>query len=164
MMKNAKMCGLLLGAVSGLAALSVSWNGQQGSLRYVALSPAHAQDAPEAKPAEVVAPKDMTPAQLAEAAYASLDKNCAACHGAGKRLNKMVPLDRESHAKLLEKKEVVPGKPDESPLYTRMLDKESPMPPPKSEPKPSEQEIEIIRLWIEKGAVPLPAPPVSPGK
>jgi mono/diheme cytochrome c family protein len=132
--------------------------------RYIAIAPAQAAEEKadgEEKPVAVEKAEDVapvapaTPEEMAEQAYAALEKNCAACHGEGKRQNKVAPVDRASHAKLIEENDVVPGKPDESPLYTRMLDKERPMPPERVPQKPSVAEIEAIRLWIEKGA---PAP------
>ena len=143
-------------AVVGLLTLGplsfIGFNSQTAPLRYVAVQPAHAQDAEpptEAKP-------DLTPAQLSEAAYTMLETNCSNCHGPGKRLNKIVATDRASYDRLVnEQEKVVPGKPDESELYLRMIDHEKPMPPKKAEPKPSEADIEAVRLWIEKGA---PAP------
>lgn len=93
--------------------------------------------------------------QVAEVAYTAMDKNCGACHGAGQRMNRKVPLDRASTARLISKKLVVPGRPDDSQLYTVMLDKDDPMPPPRVKQRPSAAEIAAIRLWIAKGA---PAP------
>ena len=93
--------------------------------------------------------------QIAQVAYAAMDKNCGACHGADQQMNRKVPLDRASTAQLIAKKLVVPGKPDASRVYTAMLDKEELMPPPGVQPRPSAAEIAAIRLWIAKGA---PAP------
>lgn len=141
-------CGLVLAAASGFAAQNSS------GVRYIALAPAHAADEPKAGEPKADA-KDATPEELAAAAYASLDKNCGACHGAGKRLNKKAPVDKASYQVLLDKKIVVPGKPEASPLYTLMLDKDEPMPPARITDRPTAAEMEAIRLWIEKGA---PAP------
>jgi mono/diheme cytochrome c family protein len=105
---------------------------------------------------------ELTPAQLAEKAYVALEKNCASCHGVGKRQNRRAAVDRASHKKLIEEqKQVVPGKPLESHLYTSMLSKDEPMPPPNAPQKPTAEEIETIRLWIEKGA-PAPVVPEVP--
>ena len=163
-------CGLLL-ASAPLLMPSLSMGGASG-VRYVAIASAQAAqeppadkpaDAPKADaPAATDAPKaaeaveEVAPEELAEKAYAALEKNCSSCHGAGKRQNKAAPVDRASHSKLIENEDaVVPGQPDKSPLYTLMLDTENPMPPKRVEQKPSVEEIEAIRLWIEKGA---PAP------
>jgi mono/diheme cytochrome c family protein len=104
---------------------------------------------------DMAAGTDAAPGEVAKVAYAALDKNCASCHGAGQRMNRKVPVDPASYQKLIDKKLVVPGKPDESELYTVLLDKDNPMPPPNARQRPSAEEIEAIRLWIEKGA---PAP------
>ncbi len=134
----------------------IGFNSQATPLRYVAIQPAHAQDA---APAEDAKKAELTPAELSDAAYKVLEKNCSSCHGAGKRLNRVAATDRESYEKLVTKQEkVVPGKPDESELYLLMIDKDNPMPPKKSEIRPSAAEIESVRLWIEKGA---PAPAVK---
>lgn len=152
MRKLTTACGLALAAASLCAPGLVTHFGGSGA-RYVAISSARAADeaAKEATPEEL--------AELAEKAYVALEKNCASCHGAGKRQNKAAPVDRASHSILIEEEDVVPGKPDESPLYTRMLDKERPMPPKRVPQKPTVEEIEAIRLWIEKGA---PAPKEAP--
>lgn len=148
MRKLTIVCGLAL-AAAPLLAPGLSTGGVPGA-RYVAISAARAADEPKAGE-----PKEATPEELAEHAYAALEKNCASCHGAGKRQNKAAAVDRDSYAKLMEQDVVVPGKPQESSLYTLMLDKENPMPPKRVPQKPTAEEIEAIRLWIEKGA---PAP------
>jgi len=163
-MKHLKSGGLLLMVAAGLVGHS-TLSGQSGALRYVAMAPAQAQEqVPEAKPAEPVPATELSPAELSEAAYAVLDKNCLSCHGVGKRQHESVPLDRASYAKLLEKKHIVPGEPDKSLLYTSMTRDENRMPPPAKAPKvramPSAEEIETIRVWIAKGA-PAPAAPAK---
>jgi mono/diheme cytochrome c family protein len=139
-------CGLMLAAASGFATQS------SPGVRYIALAPARAADEPKADA------KAATPEELAAAAYASLEKNCGACHGEGKRLSRKAPVSPASYQVLLDKKLVVPGKPEESPLYTVMLDKDNPMPPAKVTERPTAEEMEAIRVWIEKGA---PAPKVE---
>ena len=160
MRKLTLACGLVLAASSGFAPGLTGHFGSSG-VRYVAVASAQAAEGDADKPAgEAPAgeAKEATPEQLAEAAYVALEKNCASCHGAGKRLNRAAAVDRASHQKMIEEqKVVVPGKPDESSLYTLMLDKEKPMPPARVPQKPTPEEIEAIRLWIEKGA-PAPVP------
>ena len=144
-------------AVVGLLTLGplsfIGFNSPSAPLRYVAIQPAHAQDD---APAEGEKKAEPTPAELSDGAYKVLEKHCETCHGAGKRLNKVAAIDRASYDKLVNKqKKVVPGKPDESELYLLMIDHDNPMPPKKIELRPSAEEIEAVRLWIEKGA---PAP------
>jgi mono/diheme cytochrome c family protein len=163
MRKNLVLCGLAFTATAFIAPNMMS-GASKPSLSYMTLRPAHAADTlpTEVKPAEVKPaedqPKEATPEELAEAAYAALEMNCASCHGAGKRLNRAAAVDRNSHKKLVEEQSVVvPGKPNESLLYTLIVSKR--MPPRKSAQQPTAEQIEAIRLWIEKGA---PAPRVAP--
>jgi len=87
-----------------------------------------------------------------------LSENCFACHG---------PDEHERKAKLrLDVKEggmyadregviaILPGKPDESELLSRLLtgDKDEVMPPPETEKKLNPEEIALIKRWIEQGA------------
>ncbi len=151
MPRVAVTCGLLLLGATCLVPELASQAGKQSrstvALSYVALAPAQAADDK---------PKEATSEELAEKAYVAMEKNCSGCHGAGRRLNRMAATDRASHKRLIEEqKKVVPGKPGQSSLYTRMLDKARPMPPPNARQRPIAEEIEAIRLWIEKGA---PAP------
>ena len=87
-----------------------------------------------------------------------LSENCFACHG---------PDEHERKAKLrLDVKEggmyadregviaILPGKPEESELLSRLLtgDKDEIMPPPETEKRLKPEEIALIRKWIEQGA------------
>jgi mono/diheme cytochrome c family protein len=98
--------------------------------------------------------KQLTDAELAQKAFAILEKNCANCHGEGKRNVKQGAIYKDSWKILVEQqKKVVPKKPEASTAYTRMLDEDDPMPPKKQKtPRPSKEDIELVRLWIEKGA------------
>lgn len=92
-------------------------------------------------------------ANLAVRAKAILKTNCFSCHGeAGKEEGGFgAALDR---AKLVSEGHVVPGSPDESALLERMIEEDSPMPPAGEEPRPSKEDIEIVRQWILAGAKP----------
>ncbi len=57
-------------------------------------------------------------------------------------------LDRE---KLVARKKIVPGKPDESPVYKRAS--AGKMPPEGQNPRPGEEDIRVLKQWIEEGAV-----------
>jgi hypothetical protein len=90
-----------------------------------------------------------------------ISDNCFACHGpdANKR-EAGLRLDTEvgAYAALKEtpgKHVIVPGKPMESEVYNR-ISSEDPghvMPPPESNLKLSELEKQLIRKWIQQGAI-----------
>ena len=108
---------------------------------YVPMKAAKAQDAAPAN------------ADLAQKAYAILEKNCTSCHGNGKRLSKGAAIDKDTWHKLVnEQKKITPGRPEESPVYTLMIDHENPMPPKKATQRPSAEEIEVVKQWIASGA------------
>jgi hypothetical protein len=69
-------------------------------------------------------------------AVSIIQNNCLKCHSWASGYETIVADGR-----------VTPGQPDESPLYTLVLDKI--MPP--SPPAPDADELEIIRVWIEAG-------------
>src|SRR6185295_12429049 len=79
-----------------------------------------------------------------------LDAKCTHCHGAKKR---SAGLSMATTADLLRGGEsgavLVAGKPDESPLYEKVRDRE--MPPEGNEPLSAAQ-IEAMRRWIADGA------------
>jgi hypothetical protein len=76
-----------------------------------------------------------------------LRKHCTECHGAGKVQGK---VDLTSIAKMKASKGqvLVPGKPDQSDLYTSITVGEM----PKDRKKPTDQELMVIRNWILGGA------------
>jgi hypothetical protein len=112
-----------------------------------------------------------------------LSENCYHCHGpdAGARKAKL-RLDRKEGA--LGKNEdgvvmVTPGKPDESELIARIFstDPDEVMPTPKSNRKLTEEQKQLLKLWVAQGAkwgehwafvapkrVALPQPEVALGK
>ncbi len=89
-----------------------------------------------------------------------LSDRCYACHGpdankreAGLRLD----LEKEAYALLKDTKGmhgIVPGKPDKSGVYLRLIseDPEMRMPPVKSNLSLNEYEIKLIEKWIRQGA------------
>ena len=86
-----------------------------------------------------------------------LSDNCFACHGPDSTQRKAdLRLDREDGLFAGGKKgpAVVKGKPDESPLLTRILsdDPEEVMPPPASHKTLTAQQKDLIRRWVEQGA------------
>ncbi|MCP4849992.1 MAG: DUF1549 domain-containing protein [Verrucomicrobiaceae bacterium] len=88
-----------------------------------------------------------------------LADRCFACHGPDSSARKAgLRLDREEFAKAAlagsDMIPVVPGKPDESGILTRITsdDREEVMPPPESKSKLTTREIGVIREWIADGA------------
>jgi hypothetical protein len=84
--------------------------------------------------------------------------NCFSCHGPDEK-KREAELRLDDRVSALKEREgfraIVPGKPDESELLTRVLsqDKEEMMPPPKSKkPRLSEAQANVLRRWIEQGA------------
>ena len=82
-----------------------------------------------------------------------LNDNCFACHG--QDVNKRAAdlrLDVRENA--LEKNAVVPGKPDESTMLLRILstDENEVMPPPSSHKTLTQEQRDLIRMWIAEGA------------
>ena len=87
---------------------------------------------------------------LAQQAFAIFEQHCLDCHGEFGSYSDVLTMQ---HKDLIENRSVIPGQPDASELYLRLLgdtDTGSQMPLGK-EPLDSE-EIAIIRRWIEAGA------------
>jgi hypothetical protein len=106
-------------------------------------------------------PKDKMPALPAEVSYYRdvrplFQQHCQGCHQPARPQGGYVMT---SHAELLKKGEtdkpgVVPGKPDESELYTQLLPREAgkkPLMPKNAAPLP-ERDIALIQKWIAQGA------------
>jgi mono/diheme cytochrome c family protein len=102
--------------------------------------------------------KDETSArQVALQAKAVLVRYCHSCHGrdgsAEGGFNYATDLQR-----LVERRKVIPGQPEASPLFRRVASGK--MPPVDVEPRPTEREIAILKQWIAAGAT-LPEVPSS---
>ncbi len=88
-----------------------------------------------------------------------LSNNCFACHGFDAKTRKAsLRLDTPEGAFTKDKdgkSAIVPGKPDESQAWLRIItqDQDDVMPPPDSHKTMTPGEKEIIRKWIEQGAV-----------
>lgn len=86
-----------------------------------------------------------------------LSDNCFACHGPDKKERK-ASLRLDTFMGATEGGEfsdpVVPGKPDESEVVTRIFhqDPDEIMPPPESHKKLTTEEKELLKKWIEQGA------------
>jgi hypothetical protein len=84
-----------------------------------------------------------------------LANNCFTCHGPDEPARKgELRLDTKDGALRTQEPVIQPGKSGESELLKRLLstDPEQVMPPPKSLKKPTAEEIELIRRWIDDGA------------
>lgn len=90
--------------------------------------------------------------RLAAQVQAILKTHCYRCHGQDGvvegGVNYIIDL-----GKLVARKKVIAGKPEESRLWRRM--EEGTMPPPDEQPRPSAEELATVRRWITLGA-PLP--------
>ena len=88
-----------------------------------------------------------------------LSENCFACHGfdadtreAGLRLDTFDGATHETDSELFA---IVPGKPQDSELLARVAEEDDDlrMPPPETERRLTKAQQEILRRWIEQGAV-----------
>lgn len=87
--------------------------------------------------------------KLAQDAYAIFDENCIDCHSEFGAYSEMFVIQRDA---LIKKEIVVPNEPNDSELYTRLLeDAGGSRMPLDQEPLDSEA-IATIRRWIEAGA------------
>jgi hypothetical protein len=92
------------------------------------------------------------PNPVAKKAQDVLKAHCYRCHGAEGNveggMNYVIDLER-----LVNRKKVIPGKPDQSPLFKRVV--AGTMPPPEVKDRPSEADKAALRAWIDAGAPPL---------
>ena len=84
--------------------------------------------------------------QLAQDAYAIFEKSCFGCHGSG-GLAAAILLIEDHSALIKESGPVVPGDPDASRLYKRLLGEGGALMPLGGPPLPDES-IETIKNWI----------------
>lgn len=98
-----------------------------------------------------VAAADPPPAELAAGARAVFETHCYRCHGKDGTneggLNFV--LDR---ARLVARKKVVPGDAAKSRLFQRLTSPDDPMPPEGEQPRPRDDEVALVRRWIDAGA------------
>jgi hypothetical protein len=83
-----------------------------------------------------------------------LSDNCFACHGPDAK-NRKGKLRLDQRAAAIEKKAIVPGKPDESELIKRIFtsDQDDLMPPPDSHKVLSSAQKDLLKRWVAEGAV-----------
>jgi formylglycine-generating enzyme required for sulfatase activity/mono/diheme cytochrome c family protein len=112
---------------------------------------------------EETTPRDPQPGppsatELANKAEEILRVNCYGCHGKNGTIEGGFNFVLDTK-RLISRKKVVAGRPDESLLFKRLTDSESPMPPRGEAARPKNSEIDSIRQWIAAGAAVLqPAP------
>jgi WD40 repeat protein len=89
------------------------------------------------------------PASLGPKAEAVLKAHCYRCHGQQGSVEGGMNyiLDRD---KLIARRKIVPGHPEQSPLYRRLA--AGKMPPPGEQPRPSTADRALLKQWIEAGA------------
>ena len=87
--------------------------------------------------------------QIAQDAYAIFQQSCLICHGPDGAYKETLLME---HNALIEKGTVVPGNPDASELYNRLLTTDAAKRMPLGQPQLSSQAIDTIRNWILAGA------------
>ncbi len=88
-------------------------------------------------------------AQIAQDAYAIFERSCLICHGPDGAYRETLLIE---HNALIEEGSVVPGNPDASELYNRLLTIDLAKRMPLAQPQLSTQAIDTIRNWILAGA------------
>ena len=87
--------------------------------------------------------------QIASDAYAIFQQSCLICHGPDGAYKETLLIE---HNTLIENGIVVPGNPDASELYNRLLTTDAAKRMPLGQPQLSTQAIDTIRNWILAGA------------
>ena len=82
-----------------------------------------------------------------------LSDKCFSCHGLDKNARK-ADLRLDVREQAIEKRAILPGKPDQSELIHRILssDEDELMPPPKSNKPLTPAEKALLKQWVEEGA------------
>ena len=87
--------------------------------------------------------------QIALDTYAIFQQSCLICHGPDGAYKETLLME---HNALIEKGSVVPGNPDASELYDRLLNTDTAKRMPLGQPQLPAQSINTIRNWILAGA------------
>ena len=87
--------------------------------------------------------------QIALDTYAIFQQSCLICHGPDGAYKESLLME---HNALIEKGSVVPGNPDVSELYNRLLNTDTAKRMPLGQPQLPAQSIDTIRNWILAGA------------
>ena len=99
--------------------------------------------------------------QIALDTYAILEQSCFNCHGPTGSFKDALLIE---HNALIENGTVVPGNPDTSELYDRLITTDAAKRMPLGQPQLSPQFIDTIRNWIVAGAPDWEAPPITDGR
>jgi WD40 repeat protein len=110
-------------------------------LAFVAITSA---SAPAAAP-----PVDSASSSLSNQVQGVLHRACYRCHGKDGAVEGGINFMLDS-SKLVARGKIVPGQPEKSPLYRRLI--KGTMPPAGEHPRPTPQEIDWVRSWIKAGA------------
>ena len=87
--------------------------------------------------------------QIALDTYAIFEQSCLVCHGPNGAYKESLLME---HNALIQKGSVVPGNPDASELYKRLITTETAKRMPLGQPQLPAQSIDTIRNWILAGA------------
>ena len=98
--------------------------------------------------------------QIAQDAYAIFQRSCLICHGPDGAYKETLLIE---HNALIEKVSVVPGNPDASELYNRLITTDAAKRMPLGQPQLPAQSIDTIRNWILAGAPDWTAAPTTDG-
>lgn len=93
------------------------------------------------------------PVDFAKEIWPILESKCAFCHSGNVKEGQYDMGTPEALIKGGKRgAAIVPGKPDESNVYTMSARKKKPFMPPKSEEPLTPPELALVRLWIDQGA------------
>ena len=98
--------------------------------------------------------------QIAQDAHAIFQRSCLICHGPDGAYKETLLIE---HNALIQNGTVVPGNPDASELYNRLLTTDAAKRMPLGQPQLSTQAIDTIRNWILAGAPDWAAAPTTDG-
>ena len=87
--------------------------------------------------------------QIAQDTYAIFQQSCLICHGPDGAYKETLLIE---HSALIQNRTVVPGNPDASELYNRLVTTDAAKRMPQQQPPLSTQAINTIRNWILAGA------------
>ena len=87
--------------------------------------------------------------QIAQDAYAIFEQSCFICHGPSGSHRETLLIE---HNALIQNGTVVPGNPNASELYNRLIATDTAKRMPRQQPQLSAQSIDTIRNWILAGA------------
>ena len=86
---------------------------------------------------------------LAQEAYAIIEQSCLVCHGENGAYTEALIIE---HAALVDDKKIIPGDPDDSVFYQRLIETDSAKRMPQGQPPLDPAAIETIWQWIKAGA------------